>query len=236
MVRFNPSEPNQQKLMADEEHHRNWRLRFSLRTLMLLTTFVAMVVSLLVSTGTNRRLARSNESLAKENRRLRDEVGELSIEDESQFHATRIPTDSALEWTWRVWIPEGQRYRLRCVAGKVPKEGWPSGRGATITLGTAGEHVIRYSIRRDPKDDRFCGWLSTRGASGGGGSVGWGDEHAWVQRPPKVCTTGGVGTSTRAYPMDRLIELCRHRVSQANSSEDIEDPSEGFLIWLERVK
>lgn len=217
--------------MADEEHKAKRGLRFSLRTLMLLTTFVAMAVSLLVSTYNNRRLARINESLAKENRRLRDEVGELSIEDESQLHAIRIPTDGYLDWTWRVWIPKGQEYRLRCVDGEVPEEGWPSGKGGTINLREAGERVIRYRIRRDPKDDLFYGSLSTRGASVGG------HEHPWVQWPSRVTTTGGVGTSTRAYPTtDRRVELCRHRVSQASSSEDIEDPSAGFFIWLERVR
>ena len=141
--------------MPDEEHKPNRGLRFSLRTLMLLTTFVAMAVSLLVSARNNRRLARINESLGKENRRLRDEVGELSIEDEGQLHAIRIPTDSYLEWTWRVWIPQGREYRLRCVGDQIPKEGWPSGTGGTMWLRQAGEHVIRYRIRRDPKDDRF---------------------------------------------------------------------------------
>jgi hypothetical protein len=29
------------------------------------------------------------------------------------------------------------------------------------------------------------------------------------------------------------IELIRHRVSQARSSEQFEDPAAGFMIWLE---
>jgi hypothetical protein len=216
--------------MTDEERSPKRVLRFSLRTLLVLTAFVAMMVSLLVSTGNNRRLARINESLVAENRRLRDEVGELAIDDESRLHAIRTSADSYLEWTWRVWIPNGRKYRLRCVGRDVPGEGWPSGRGGTIMQLPTGEQVIQYRIRRDPKDDRFYGSLSTRG-----GSVGK-DAHPWVKWPSRTSTTGGVGTTTRSYEADQIVELCRHRVSQADSSEDIEDPSAGFLIWFEPVK
>jgi hypothetical protein len=216
--------------MTDDERSPKRALRVSLRTLLVLTAFVAMMVSLLVSTGNNRRLARVNESLVAENRRLRDEVGELSIDDEGRLHAIRTSADSYLEWTWRVWIPKGREYRLRCVASDVPAKGWPTGTGASIMRLPAGEQVIRYRIRRDPRDGRFYGDLSTSD-----GSVGH-HEHPWVEWPSRVSTTGGVGTTTRAYEADRIVELCRHRVSQASSSEDIEDPSAGFLIWFERVK
>jgi hypothetical protein len=184
-----------------------------------------------VSAYNNRGLAQRNQSLEKENRRLRDEVGELSIEDESQLHAIRLPNKDYFEWTWRIWIPRGRGYRVRCVDGKIPAEGWPEGTGGgTITLREPGEHVVRYRVLGDPKDGRHYGSLSTRSASVGK------NAHPWVEWPSQTSTTDGVGTTTRAFPTtEPRVELCRHRVSQASSSTDIEDPAAGFLIWLEPI-
>lgn len=211
----------------DSPSDRPRRLRVSLLTLMLLMTIAALAIGLVVVGRNNRRLEEANQSLAVENRRLRDEVGELSIDDPKKLYAIRIETDSYLDWRWRIWIPKGRTYRLRCVAGEVPAEGRPQERGGTIMLYDDGDQVIRYQIRRDPRDGKMYGSLSVPGASVSK------DEHAWVEWGSWTSTTGGVGTSTCAYPPDKTIELCRHRVSQANSSSGIEDPSAGFLIWLE---
>ena len=203
--------------------------QFSLSTLVVLMTFATLLVGLVASLRNNRHLADMNQTLAKENRRLRDEVGELSIEDKRQMHAIRIPLESYGEWgewKWRIWIPEGQSYRLRCVGGEIPAEGWPQD-GGTIWLRDAGEQVIRYQMRRDATDDQWYGHLYTRGASIGR------NHHPWVQWGPSTSTTGGVGTSTRVFQVDQRVELCRHRVSQQDSSDKIEDPAPGFLIWLE---
>lgn len=187
-----------------------------------------MAVALAVSIVNNRRLRQENLSLAAENRRLRDEVGELSIEDASQFHAMRVSGDDDLEWAWRIWIPEGCVYRLRLVGSEIPKEGFPPQTGGTIWLRESGEHLIRYRIRRDPRDGKWYGRLSAPT-----GSVGK-DEQPWVEWPSHTSMTGGVGGGTKVFSPDERVELARHRVSQAKSSEDIEDPAAGFLIWLER--
>ena len=105
---------------------RSGPLRFSLRTLVVLTLLAAMVTGLVSMNSRNRELARRNESLTQENRRLRDELGELSIDDDTKLHAIRTSSGEGLEWAWRIWIPEGHEYRLRGHGGLVSKEGWPS--------------------------------------------------------------------------------------------------------------
>ncbi len=203
--------------------------RFSLQTLLLLLTIVGMAVGFSALIDKNRRLAAVNAALVKENQRLRDEAGELSIDDKSQLHAMRIPTDNYLEWAWRIWIPEGREYRLRSFGGKVPKEGWPQ-HGGTMWMRSPGEQVVRYRILRDPRDGHWYGSLSTRG-----GSVGK-DRQVWVGWDSRTSTTGGIGATTEAYPPDQTVEICRHRVSQADSSDQIEDPAAGFVIWLQPVR
>jgi hypothetical protein len=208
--------------MATSDSPAKRRPRYTLRVLL-----AAVAVIALAATWVNMyRLAERNRLLVAENRRLRDEVGELSIDDESQFHAIEVAADSELEWVWRIWIPAGSSYRLRSSGGQIPKVGFPH-EGGTTMLRDPGEHRVRYRIARDPSGDRWRGTLSTRT-----GSVG-GDDHPWVEWKGRTSTSDGVGASTQFFPPDERVLLIRHRVSQATSSDKIEDPSAGFLIWLE---
>ena len=197
---------------------------------MVLTLLAAMATGLISMNSRNQELAQRNESLVQENRRLRDELGELSIDDDTKLHAIRTSSGEGLEWAWRIWIPAGHQYRLRGDGGLIPKEGWPR-EGGTMYLRDAGEHVIRYRIVQDPRDGKWYGSLSTRS-----GSVGK-DHHEWVEWRSSTSQTAGVSSVTQAFPDTRdIVELCRHRVSQASSTSKIEDPAAGFVIWLERQK
>ncbi|MEX2138864.1 MAG: hypothetical protein WD894_06355 [Pirellulales bacterium] len=126
------------------------RPRFTLRVLLVAVAVIALVVSWV---NTN-RIATRNRLLEAENRRLRNDFGELSVEDETRFHAIGVPTNNELEWAWRIWVSEGHSYHIRVAGGQVPKEGFPqTGYGAT-TISEPGEHEVRYRIRRDPRDNR----------------------------------------------------------------------------------
>lgn len=193
--------------------------RFSLRTLLLVTAIIALSVTVAMQ---YRELGPLREEVA----RLRREVGELTVEDPTKLHAIRVETENELEWKWRIWIPEGASYRLRSHGGPIPKEGYPTD-GGTTYLRKPGEYIIRYVIRRDPRDGRWNGSLhSPRGSVGK-------DHQPWVEWNSRVSMTAGVGQSTQSYETGRLVEITRYRASQADSSEDIEDPAAGFMIWLE---
>jgi hypothetical protein len=196
--------------------------RFALSTLLLVTAIVALSITVVL-------LYRELVPLREEVARLRDEVGELNIEDPGRLHAIRVDTKDELEWKWRIWVPEGAGYRVRVSGGEVSSAGFP-GDGGTLYLREPGEHVIRYLIRRDPPDNRWTGTLHTRS-----GSVG-GDDHPWVEWGSQTSTGGGVGPSTESFDPGQRVEIIRFRVSQAKSSAAIEDPSAGFLIWLEPEK
>jgi hypothetical protein len=199
------------------------RLRFTLRVLFVAIAGIALVVSWI----NTYRIAQRNRLLETENERLRNEVGDLSIEDETRLHVIRVRTDNKMEWAWRIWIPEGHSYRVRAFSGQVPKEGFPKS-GGMMLLSKPGEHWIRYRIRRDPRNNQWQGTLHTTV-----GSVGSGVSHSWVEWNQQTSITGGVSTSTADFAPDERVELARHRVSQESSSDKIEDPAAGFLIWLE---
>jgi len=199
------------------------RPRFSLSTLLLVTTIAALGVAVW-------QLGREVVPMREEVRRLRDEVGDLFVEDESKLCAIRVRTDDDLTWKWRVWIPPGRGYRLRTdqVAGhKVSKEGFGT-RGGTITMRDSGEYWVKYQIRQDLIDGKWYGSLSWEG-----GSV-CKDLQEWVEWPQKTATGTGVGYSVKVHNSTGPFELIRYRVSQsADDSEDIEDPSSGVHVWLE---
>jgi hypothetical protein len=186
---------------------------------LLVTTVIALSVTVVM-------LYRELGPLRNDVARLRSEVGELNIEDRTKLHVIRVDTDNELEWKWRIWIPEGRRFRLRAIGGSIPKEGYPTS-GGTVDLSESGEHVIRYVIRRDPRDGSWRGSVHTQTASVGS------DEHPWVEWPSSVSTGGGVSTSTQSFPDGEKVEIIRRRVSQAKSSANIENPAAGFMVWLE---
>jgi hypothetical protein len=201
------------------------RLRFTLRVLLVAVAGFALVVTWINTYRITQRI----RSLEVENRRLRDELGELSVEDPSQLHAIRIDTENEFEWAWRIWIPEGHRYRIQWFGGPIPKEGFPRP-GNTIPLSEPGEHVVRYRIRRDPRDNRMYGSVWTRDAIAGK------YEQPWVEGSWTLTVPGGIGTGTASFPAGQpgqRVELARHRVSQASSWDKVEDPAAGFMIWLE---
>jgi len=195
-------------------------MRFSLLNLVFLMTFVAMAVALW-------KLNSELVPLRVEVRRLRDEVGELYIEDPTKLHAIRVDSNNELEWKWRIWIPKGARYRLRGNGGPVAAAGYPNG-GGTIHFHESGEVVVRYRIQRDPRDGKWYGSLHSEGMSVGR------DEQPWVEWKSHLATGGGVGDVTCSFDVNETVDLIRRRVSEkAKNSTKVEDPAAGFQVWLE---
>lgn len=195
------------------------RPRFSLLALLLLTTVVALAVVVALQW-------RELQPLRDEVRRLRNEVGELTVDDPGKFHAIRVETDNRFEWKWRIWIPAGARYKLHAVSEAVPAAGYPEPEG-TISLSEPGEHVVRYLIRRDPRDDRWYGALTV-----GTTSVGK-DRHDWVEWNSTMSQSAGVSRTTREFEPSETVLLYRLRVADSDKTDEIADPAPGFLIWLE---
>lgn len=196
------------------------RPRFSLLTLVLVTTIVALAVSVGL-------LYREVGPLRIEVKRLRAEVGELDVRDKSKIHAIQVPSGSKLEWKWRIWIPEGITYSLRSSGGDIPKEGFPEF-GGTMYLREPGEHVIRYVIERDPKRDGWAGKLVHDSGSVGSNPQPWVEWSSWTG------SGGGVGSTTEVFePGDRVV-LARQRYENGdNPPKDPNGPLPGFMIWLE---
>jgi hypothetical protein len=164
--------------------------------------------------------------LRAEVRRLRDEVGELAIDDPTKIHAIQVRQPDELTWKWRLWIPEGRGYVLRSFGGDIPKEGFPKS-GGSMWFDTPGEMWVEFRIAKDARSGQWRGTMSTRNGSVGGGNQEWVD---WSRR---AGTGGGVGNTTKVFEPDDTVVLTRQRFGQVDSSDKIPDPSPGFMIWLE---
>lgn len=196
------------------------RPRFSLLTLVLVTTIVALAICVGM-------LYREVGPLRSELKRLRDELGELDVRDKSKIHAIHVPSGSKLEWKWRIWIPEGATYSLRSSGENIPDSGFPEF-GGTVYLREPGEHVIRYVIERDPRRGGWAGKLVHDS-----GSVG-SDAQPWVEWSGWAASKEGVGDSTEVFEPDSRVVLIRRRYeNHDNPPKNPADPLPGFMIWLD---
>lgn len=162
-------------------------------------------------------------------RQLRNETGRLSIDDASKPHVVQVRTNDEFTWKWRVWIPEGRAYRLQLATQDIPKTGYPATQGM-ILLDEPGETWIEYRIAPSP-NHHWMDKLSTSTASVGSSS------QPWVKWSRRTGTAAGVGHATQVFEPAADILITRYCVSQqATSSDKIEDPLAGFMIWLEPVK
>ena len=94
-------------------------LHFTIRELLILVALIATAILLI---KTKIELAELRPNL----KRLQLEVGELAVEDKTQFHAIQVPTKDLYHWRWRINLPDGFDCYLHSYTGLVPESGFQS--------------------------------------------------------------------------------------------------------------
>jgi hypothetical protein len=123
--------------------------RFSLFSMVLLTTIVALAVGLYSSARRNSHLQAINEQVKAENKQYRDELGIFEIEDPEKLHVLQIPTEGSTPRKYRVYLPPGRRYAARYKVNDIPEQGTTLGSfNGTIEPGT-----WVFSIKFDRSQD-----------------------------------------------------------------------------------
>lgn len=125
------------------------RPRVSLLSLLLL-------VSLLASATMTTLLWREIGPLRAEVRRLRDETGQLTIDDPQRTHVIQVPTEGRDPQRYRVYLPAGRRYAFCYQANRIPRQGTPPANGGSGWL-DPGEWIV--SVRLEPMQDAKTGDL-----------------------------------------------------------------------------
>lgn len=201
-----------------------YRPRLSLLTLLLLLTVAAMVIAIW-------KLYAEVVPLRAENRELRDELGELSIDDPDKVHAILTPQSEPgrFNYKWRLWIPEGRRYKLCWTTSKVPKQGFPT-KPTSLPLPGSGEHWLEYRIFLEEETGKWRDLVYTHEMSYSG------DYQDWPTWDPRIGTGETVGETTHVFDPAERVVLARWHIGRSKASAQIEYPSAGFLIWLEPLK
>jgi hypothetical protein len=92
--------------------------KYSLRTLLVV---VAMACFAIGSYVIGTRLSEAEREL----RTLRNETGNLTVDDRSKVHVIALDSDEQNSWRWRMFVPKGRKYSLNISAESIPKDDVP---------------------------------------------------------------------------------------------------------------
>jgi hypothetical protein len=213
---------------VDQISRRSW-LQFSLRTILLLIVLAAIGFSVWTS---NRRL-QENRRLQAEIKRLKGELGELTIEEgqEGKVQAIGIATIEPFTWKWRVYVPKGRTPRLIAGQGKFMMGSKNADVGSSSTSWLeAGEQIITVGLRRDHKND----WNWVVQGKSGGSTFGVSKELAkLIEDGSYGSSTSSLGNSQKVIEPGTQLELLRHLMHSNNLPKKPKERHEGIVIWID---
>jgi hypothetical protein len=100
---------------ADILNRRRARPRISLRTSLLVMTCIALAIVLW-------KTYRHVVAMRNEIQGLNNDLGYLTIDDPLSIYAMSPPDFGQLDWSWRIYLPPGRKYRLYCYSGNLPEK------------------------------------------------------------------------------------------------------------------
>lgn len=214
-------------------------LWYTLRTLMITTLVICLAIS---HWHTSRRLADSEAQL----RRLRDELGYLSIDDKTKVHAVALDEDEPNTWRWRLFIPKGHRYKWNIACEDIPRNSPPKGEGIVGISNepyweTDNEVLVTARLRQND-DDSWA--LSVKSKIGDSKNQMAGASLTIPEEKMKWMFTvgstdgrviGSNGTAIRD-PDDPIILLQRRPCEELpdGSYRPSDGPMPGFMVWLSK--
>lgn len=221
------------------QHSKQFRPRISLLAFLLVVTVICLAVS---HWQTSRQLATSSSEV----RRLRDELGYVSIDDKSKFHAVALDTDEPNSWRWRLFIPKGHRYKWNIACENIPQNVPPAQAGVTAISNepyweTDNEVLVTARLRQNEDRDWTLSVNSKIGDSKNqmaGGSLTI-PEEAMTWMSTRSSTDGRVTGSngTAVHDPDGPIILLQRRPIEKRpdgSYGPSQGPMPGFMIWLSK--
>jgi hypothetical protein len=222
-IRANQSEPDRAAAAPPTPRR---RFQFSLATLLWLTTLIACLVAMCVMYV---ELRRAREEI----RKYRGEMGYLDVSDPNKLYAHGIRTEEMSKWSWRVYVPDKQKYEL-CMATKgIPIEGLPRS-DHRLRLAYSGEILVNAfaGTALDGKW-RLAVKVTKRTEFGAAASA----TECQISPLAGNMIYGGDGVGDdwqdRLNPGSPLILL---RGREAKSTQVGPQPCDGVMIWIEEAK
>jgi hypothetical protein len=174
------------QIESNQNSRTRWRPRLSLLSSLLLMTIIGLAIVVA-------QLWREVNPLRTDIFRLRQELGYLSIADETKIYAIQVPGPQPDVSRYRIFLPKNRQFmiktRLFNIPGKKPKQSrqeWLAslqGSGMSTSI-DSGEQTIDVSVRPDAatKDQWLLSFQSVGRAGGGtsGTVMPWmNDRRAW---------------------------------------------------------
>jgi hypothetical protein len=247
----------------------NRRFRFSLLNLFFLTTSIAFGVGLYSAHLRYRKyVAETSVVIATQEQKfvvlnaelqaMREEGGFLTITDKQKIHAIRLRNQQPLQegevWSYRVYLPPGQKYVVACQVkdlptgnkepsfGSKPNES-TAGSGQTIySVGTGllpGEYLLSVALGLGEQGQwqyrfQISGKDSTgkRVGSGMGSDIFLDSENDWPAKSFSISTSGVIEQQLQHDPKRTLV-LLDHRGFDGRSGGSSSDSTEGIMLWIE---
>lgn len=223
--------------MTETRKRNLWRL--SLRELLLIVTVVAACVGLFV-------VASRQKKAESELRVLREEVGQLTIEDEKKLHAIALDTDEPNSWKWRLYIPKGHKYFWHVAYEDIPRDDLPKAATSGVSnmpyWETDNEVLVTAKLRQSEDGN----WrLSVDSKIGDSKNQMYGlsaiipdEKLEWMREVPSQDgrLLGGHGQDIRD-PEGPIILLQKRacKLMPDNTYQPVDEPMPGFVIWLENL-
>ena len=226
------------------------RFRFSLLNLVLLMTIIGMGVLIW-------RLNAESTILRAEAVLYRQQLGHLSIpESESEkIHAIRVDAEENHEWRYRIYLPEGHKYRFQLRVGKLPGKTGEFAQdpakyyaaisrhsSGTSTTWDPGEYVLVFRVRpfHVDNDDRMHWSFESRriGEVSKGmfkTTVPWMDDtRAWSSFSSMVSQKQKSFEVKEPLP---LLTVRRNTIMETPGGFSAQSPpmnedADGFALWI----
>jgi len=226
-----------------------FRPRFSLFTLLLLTTIISLSVALW-------RVGSEVVPLREEVRELRNELGILQINESDKIHAIRVETFEDSFYRFRIYLPKGKQYTFNYAYSDIPVEGVPT--AAESSSVEPGEYLIyvRKKNRSDPKTGKPTRHATmrvkvepTEGQRFSSANFSIFVSGDWIfNKKTQIgsCSITSIGKQIEIFHADEAVGLIRFREflpgniqrgpkgeMRSYTIETIEEPCDGFMIWVE---
>jgi hypothetical protein len=224
-----------------------YQLRFSLLTMLLLMILAACGITIW-------QLWSEVGPLREENRRMRAELGLLTIEDPKRAYAINIPTFEDDLWKWRINLPPGNQYSLCEYSGHLPTsrsgKSWfdevkASGVGSSSSgSGLQGEFVLEARLIKEngewlmvTKARRHDGEFRT--VAGSKTSI-YPPLGNWLSEHRSRISSSDVADRQKSFTASEpilLLHLIRPEITDlprgGYTSRSPQGPADGVAIWLE---
>lgn len=216
--------------------------RFSLANLLLFATIVALATALFI---TSSQLAKARIELST----LRNEMRVLDPSETDKMRAINVPAFGRNQWRWRIKLPENEKFVLRWAFDNIPADdSLPKNIDETYNppMFFAPElpnDEFLLSIGALEEDGNWLLGVKTESVRGIGdmdfATEMKANDSSWLAKRGGNSIHKLTGQrKTEVNPIDSAFVLLRYRKGLSPtpgvSSMD-PNPTDGILIWIERV-